>query len=115
MRSSRFFSSWNCASGASAVVSAFRRTREWPGDSITPAAVRPAVAVFRKSRRFDVSLISSALREIANDDVAEAHVPLAARVELQGNRAVLAFRLRIGVVDHRDAVQPRDVVVSLDL
>src|SRR5690242_7986662 len=45
MRSSRFFSSWNCARA---------RSR---GVSMTPAAVNPAVAVFRKSRRFAISFI----------------------------------------------------------
>ena len=54
------------------------------------------------------------MRQVSNDDVLEAHVAAAAGVELQGDRAVVAFRLGIGVIDHDHAVQSRDVVVADD-
>jgi hypothetical protein len=54
-------------------------------------------------------------REIADIDVSEFHVAAAAGMELQRDGPVERFRPGIREVDHRDAVQARDIAVPFDL
>src|SRR5947209_20056849 len=52
-----------------------------------------------------------ALGKIANPEILESHIAVAARVQLQRDTAVAALRLGVRVVDHLYSVQTRHVAV----
>src|SRR5690349_9514941 len=84
-------------------------------DTSSVRFTRPAIRSRAAFTSSSVIILPLTFAQVADQNIFEAHVAMSAGVELQSDAAVGAERFGIGVVNHLDAVQARDVAISFHL